>query len=148
MASVQKPNERYTLGAMIDPDALGVATHDAALYMDVRLHREFMAVFQIGAMVATSTVDCSVVQATSSSGTGVKAVTGLAATQLLAAGGDNRNIIINFDGSDIDDAGGFFWVSPRIVVGTAGSDGSAALFGVTPVHGPATDNASVVEIIN
>ena len=150
MASVQKPSEKLPILAVLDSDLYVPATYTGD-YADSSLCEQLMAVFVVGDIVATGTVDCSLVQATDSSGTGAKAIANCAATQLTAAGTDSdKQIIINCKPSDLDLDSGFTFVAPRAVVGTANADVGAVIHGFIPFqgNGELLNIASVTEVVN
>lgn len=89
-------------------------------------------------MTGGSTVDAKLQQATDSGGTGAKDVTGKAITQLLAAGGNNRQAIIEARDTDLDVNNGFAYVRLSITVGTAASLIQALLLGTNPIFVPAS----------
>jgi len=150
MANQKKFSEMVAVVSVIDPDAYTAATYTGD-WVEVDDFQKYAALCTVGEMQATSTVDFSIVQATDSSGTGAKAITNCAATQLTAAGTDSdKQVVINMTVDDLDIANGFRFVAPRAVVATAASDAAAMLVGVYPYNGPASDNdlASVDEIVN
>ncbi len=92
MDRVLVPSDQAAIVASIDPEAQGAATVTSD-WVDASLFHQFMAILQTGVMAATSTVDLKVRQATDSSGTGVKDITGKSITQLTAAGTDRLDAI-------------------------------------------------------
>lgn len=89
--------------------------------------RRFLATFLTGDMAA-ETIDCAIVKASDSSGTGVAVLKG--ATQLAAhaTNNDHKSIRINLAASDIDAAKPF--IAVRIVTGsTTGGDCGMTLEG-------------------
>jgi hypothetical protein len=109
-----------------------------------------LAVIMAGTMGNAGTIDAKLVQATDSSGTGVKDITGKAITQLTHAGSDSdKQALINFNQTDLDTAGGFAFVAIVMEVAVATSDAGAVLLGFDARNEPASDNdlASVDEII-
>ncbi len=144
-----KGSQAVAVGGVIDPDAngAGALTSD---YMDAGKFQSLMAIIMMGTMATNSVVDAKLVQATDSSGTGVKDITGKAITQFTAAGTDSdKQAIINVLAEELDVAGGFSFVAIIMTVATAASDSAAVLLGMNPRHGPASDFdlASVDEIV-
>jgi hypothetical protein len=144
-----KPSDVAAVVGSIDPDANTAAAYTTA-WVDMENFEAVMAIIMVGAMVATSTVDAKIQQATDVSGTGAKDITGKAITQLTAAGSDDdKQAIINLRADEMDAAGGFTHVQLSMTVGTADSDSAAVLLGFYPHYGVASanDEASVDEII-
>lgn len=114
-------------------------------YVPVANHHHLMALLQTGVMGSSGTIDAKIVQATDSSGTSSKDVTGKAITQIVKASGDGKQAIINVRSSDLDVAGGFNHIALSITVGTAASLLSAAILGLSDRFAPASaDNATTV----
>ncbi len=149
MISNSLPHERAAIVSTIDPDVLGVATHDGD-WVKADDFQSFMAVFLAGTLGASATFTCSVLQATDNSGTGAKAITGLSSQVLSQASpdGSDKQIIMSVRPEQLDLDNSFVFIAPRIVVATAACDGGAVLFGHDPRHAPAGsfDLASVASI--
>lgn len=145
-----KSSDAIGLVATIDPDVYTAAayTSDWAAMKD---YPEMMAVIMAGTLGSSATLDAKLQQATDSSGTSAKDISGKAITQMTQAGTDQSDTqaIINVNEEDLDVAGGFTHVAIVMTVGTATSDAGAALFGCNPNYGPADnfDLASVGEIV-
>ena len=143
------PSERAAVVGVIDPDAnaAGALTSD---YVSMGTFHSAMGVVLVGTMGASGTIDAKLVQATDSSGTGVKDITGKAITQLTQAGTDSdKQAIINVRAEELDVANGFNHVAIVLTTAAATSDSAAVLLGLDPRVGPASDNdlASVDEIV-
>jgi hypothetical protein len=120
-------------------------------WVDMRKWFNLLALIQAGALGASATLDAKIQQATDSSGTGAKDVTGLAITQLTKAGSDdNKQAAINVRQEDLDGNNGFTHVRLTITVATAASLTAALLLGLNPRYGTASasDAASVDEIVS
>ncbi len=143
------PTERVAVVGVIDPDANAAAAYTTA-YVSMSTFQSLMAVVQTGVLGASATVDAKLVQATDSSGTGSKDISGKAITQLVKASNDDDQAIITCRSSELDVANSFSHVALTMTVGTATSDCSAIVLGVDARNDPASDNdlASVVEIIS
>jgi len=143
-----KPSELVAVLGTIDPDAqaAGAVTSD---YVSLGDFNGVMAVVQTGILGTSATVDAVLVQATDSAGTGSKAITGKAITQLVKATNDDDQAILQVVSEELDTDNGFTHVACTLTVGTATSDVGCTLLGVNPRHAPASDNdiASVVEIV-
>lgn len=141
------PSNRAVLVETIDPDANGAATYTTG-WISMALFENILAVIAVGDIAATGTVDAKLEQATDSSGTGVKDVTGKAITQLTQAGGDsNKQALINCGAQDLDIANDFDHVRLSITVATAAADSSAHVFGFDARQQPETDATSVAEVV-
>jgi hypothetical protein len=116
------PSQRAAIVATIDPALVSSAV--LSDYIDASKFENFMAVVSVGALGNGATVDAKLRQATDSSGTGVKDITGKAATQLTDAGtDDNKQVIINVSASELDIANSF----THIVLSVTGSAKTAAV---------------------
>jgi hypothetical protein len=142
------PSNRAVVAATIDPDAYTAAAYTSD-YVSLADFESLMAVIMVGTMASTSTVDAKLVQATDSSGTGSKDISGKAITQLTEAGTDSdKQAIINCRSDELDVAGGFTHVAVTVTVGTAASDMGAVIIGLDGRYQPVADLASVDEVIS
>jgi hypothetical protein len=141
------PSVRAALGGFIAPAQAGVGTVTTG-WVDMRKFFAALGVLNVGVIGAGGTVDAKVQQATDANGTGAKDVPGLAITQLLKAGGDNRQVAINIRPEDMDKAG-YRFARLSVTVGTASTFLSASLLGFDPRYGAASANQSgtVVETV-
>ncbi len=134
---------------IIDPDAYTAATYTSS-WIAMSNIQELMAIFMAGTLGSSATFDAKIEQATDSSGTGAKDVTGAAITQMTQAGTDSdKQAIIVITGEDLDVANGFDYVRLSMTVGTATSDaGAIALATRARIGTPRSlDLASVDEIV-
>jgi uncharacterized membrane protein len=143
-----KPSEHLALLATLDPVSQAPATVVTA-WVPVKNFFALLALLDVGVMTATSTVDAKLRQATDNAGTGAKDITGKAITQLLAAGGNNRQVFINMKVADLDTENNFAFVALSITVGTAASLISAALLGLFPrfEDAAAYNQAGVAQVV-
>ena len=146
MYTNQKPSEGLGLLATIDPASQAAGTVTTG-WVDQSNYFALMAVINVGAFGASATVDAKLQQSTDSGGTGVKDITGKSITQLLAAGGNNRQAVINAKEADLDTEGGFRYVRLSVTVATAATLVSAQLFGAIPRFMPATNQAGVAQVV-
>lgn len=146
MFTNQKPSEALGLLATIDPVSQAAGTVTTS-WVDQATYLAVMAVISVGVFGSSATVDAKLQQAQDSSGTGAKDITGKAITQLLAAGGNNRQAIINMKEADLDTEGGFRYVRLSITVGTAATLIQAGLYGAIPRFMPASNQAGVAQVI-
>jgi hypothetical protein len=144
-------SERAAVIAVIDPDVTAASTVTSA-YVGMDLFNQVMAVVMAGTLGSSATLDFKLVQATDSSGTSSKDITGKAITQLTQGGTDNSDdqAIINCRAEELDVDNGFSHVAMTMTVGTATSDAGAILLGMASRFAPASDNdvASVQEIVS
>ena len=142
-------SERAAVAAVIDPDANTAAAYTSA-YVSMSTFNQVLAIVQTGTLGSSATVDFKLVQATDSSGTSVKDISGKAITQLVKASNDDDQAVINCRSEELDVANGFDYVAMTLTVGTATSDASAIMLGMSPRYAPASDNdlASVQEIVS
>ena len=109
----------------------------------------YMALILTGVLGASATLDAKLQQATDSSGTGVKDVTGKSITQVVKASGDAKQVEINLRAEELDTNGGFSYFRLSLTVGTAASLVSAVVLGGVARNLPASslNAASVVQNI-
>lgn len=136
---------------MIDPDAYAASTLVTGWIAGADFWL-WMAIIQVGDIVATGLVDAKLEQATDSSGSGAKDITGKLITQLTAAGSDDdKQAIINLSPEELDvnAATPFTHFRLSVTLTTAGADMGAIVIGMAARFGPAQlrDLASVAEII-
>lgn len=144
------PSEKVAIGGVIDPDVTTASTV-VSDYMSMADFESAMAIILAGTLGTNATLDAKLVQATDSSGTGSKDITGKAITQLTEAGTDSdKQAIINCRAEELDVANGFTHVALSMTVAVATSDVGGILLGLNARSEPASDNdlASVDEIVN
>lgn len=143
------PSDRAAIVGVIDPDVTAAGAVSTG-WVAAKDFLTFMAIVFAGTLGSSATLDAKIEQASDSSGTGAKDVTGKAITQLTQAGTDSdKQAIINVKQSDLDLVNGFTHLRLTVTVGTASSDAGAVLLGFDPAYGPASDYdaASVDEIV-
>lgn len=118
-------------------------------WVDVSKAQRLLALIETGVLGASATVDAKLQQATDSSGTSAKDITGKAITQIVKASGDNKAALINLNADELDVNGGFSFARLSITVGTAASLVGGRLLGLATKNGPASgvNDASVVQIV-
>ena len=141
-------SERAALLAVINPVSQGAGTANSG-WIPVALFDRIVAELMVGAFGASATVDAKFQQATSAAGAGAKDITGKAITQLLAAGGNNRQAIVEVSETDLDTNGGFAFVQFSVTVGTAATLIAASVKGVNPRYQPASayNATSVAQVV-
>ena len=142
------PSENLAVLATIDSSAQAAGTLSSG-WVDMRKFLSLLALVNVGVFGASATVDANLQQATDNTGTGAKAITGKVITQLLAAGGNNRQVAINLRPEQLDVTNLFAFVRLNVVVGTAASQTNALVLGVYPRNGLASDfnQAGVAQIV-
>lgn len=143
-----KPSEFLSVLGTIDPSSQAAGTV-ATAFVPVKNNHTFMAMLAIGAFGAGGTVDAKFRQATDAAGTNAKDITGKAITQLLAAGGNSRQVLLNMKTGDLDTEGGFAFISLSVTVGVAATSLSACLIGTNPrfADAAALNAASVAQVL-
>ena len=141
------PSDRAPIMGVIDPDAYGAGTVTTA-WVSMNDFANAMAIVSVGTMATNSTLNAKIQQATDSSGTGVKDVTGKAITELTAAGTDSdKQVVINISENDLDIDGDFNHIRLSMTVATAASDSGGVLLGFDAAYAPEDDLSSVDEIV-
>lgn len=144
-----KPSDRVAVVGVIDPDVTTASTVTTS-WIDMAKFGALMAIVMAGTLGSSATLDAKFQQATDSSGTGAKDITGKAIAQLTQAGTDSdKQAIINLFQNELDIDNGFTHVQLSLTVGTATSDAGAIVLGFDPVKGQAalSDLATVDEIV-
>jgi hypothetical protein len=141
-------SEALSVLGTLDPISAGPGAVTTP-WVSVKNHIAFLALIQLGVLGAGATVDAKIQQATTVGGAGVKDIAGKAITQVLKATGDNKQVLINFKGQDLDTEGGFQFVRLSVTVGTAASIVGAVLLGGAPNYEPAQsfNQAAVAQIL-
>lgn len=157
MTPNQLPSDGVAVLATLDPASVAASTVVTS-WVPVQNFHSFMALIETGVLGASATLDAKLRQATDSSGTGAKDITGKALVQIVKASGDNKQAMINARAQDLDQANGFGWIALSATVGTAASIFGAQLLGFYPRFEPVKDataspainlgSANVVQIVN
>lgn len=143
------PSDRAAVAGVIDPDVTAAGTVTTA-WIDMADFQSIMAIILAGTLGSSATVDAKLEQATDSSGTGAKDITGKAITQLTDGGSDSdKQAVINCFADDLDLENGFTHARLSVTVATATSDVGAVVLGMDARVEPASNNdlASVDEIV-
>lgn len=144
------PSEVAAIMGVIDPDANAAGALSTA-WVDMKNFNQLMGIVMAGTLGVSATLDAKIEQATDSSGTGVKDVTGKAITQLTQAGTDSdKQAIINVRAEELDIDNGFSFARLTMTTAVATSDSGALLLGFGASYAPASDVdlTSVDEIVN
>lgn len=136
-----KPSQRVTVAGAIDPQSSSTAKTTA--WIDMAKFAGIMALISVGALGSSATVDAKLQQATDSSGTGAKDITGKAIAQLTKAGSnDNSQAMINLKADELDVTNGFRFVQLSVTPAVAASLIGATVLGFDPANGPADTQAA------
>jgi hypothetical protein len=135
------PSARVAIAGVIPPQQAGVGTITSG-WVDMRNLFSLLATINVGAIGAAGTIDAKIEQASDANGAGAKPVTGLAITQLVKAGGDNRQAAISLRQEDLDKNAGYRFARLSVSIGTAASLVSAMLIGLDARYGAAGTNQS------
>lgn len=120
------PSARVAMVGVIPAQQAGVGTVSSN-WVDMAKATALLASLNVGVIGAGGTIDVRIDQATDASGTGAKPVAGLATTQIVKAGGDNRQVAINVRQEDLDKNAGYRFGRVSVTVGGAASFLSAML---------------------
>lgn len=142
------PSNRAVLAGVIDPDAYTADTYTTG-WISMADFGSIQAVIMAGTLGSSATLDAKLEQASDSSGTGAKDITGKAITQLTQAGSDSdKQAIINCRAEELDVDNSFTHVRLSVTVGTATSDAGAFVLGHDARYAPADDISTVDEVVS
>jgi len=142
------PSNNAVLAGIIDPDAYAASTVTSG-WVSLVTYEAIQAIVMAGTLGASATLDAKLEQASDSGGTGAKDITGKSITQLTQAGTDSdKQAIINCRSDELDVANGFTHVRLSMTIGTATSDAGGLILGHYARYQPATDLASVDEVVS
>ncbi len=145
----EKLSEALAVLGAINPtsQAAGSVTSGWVSMSDLR---RILALIQVGTFGVSATVDANVQQAQDSSGTGAKPIgSGKAIVQMLAAGGNNVQALINVQAEELDVNNGFDYVELTITVGVAATETAGVIIGGSARYSPSSafNAVSVVQTI-
>ena len=127
----------------------GISPRSAAIgtvttpWLDMQSLFTVMVLLSIGAFGANATVDAQLEQATDATGAGAKPIPGSQITQLVAAGGDDRQAQIDLRQEDFDKNAGFRFFRLTLTVGGAATQLAATVIGTDFRANSGTRNAAV-----
>jgi len=132
----------------VAPISQGAGSVTSGWVSMANFHR-IAAIIQTGVLGASATLDAKLQQATDSSGTGVKDITGKALVQIVKATGDGKQAMLEVADAELDTANGFSYVRLSMTVGTAASLVSAIVLGFNARFMPASvlNNATAVQLV-
>ena len=143
----QRISEGLAVLATIDPISQAAGTAVSGWVSAVNCKR-LLALVDVGVFGANATVDAKLQQATSAGGAGAKDITGKLITQLVAAGGNNRQVAINLADDELDATNVFAYVQLSVTVGTAATLISALILGGASYQtADAYNQAGVAQIV-
>lgn len=141
-----KPSDRGTLMAVINPQSATTAKSSGWVSMETL--DGILATVLVGTIASTGTVDAKIEQATDSSGTSAKDITGKSITQLTEAGTDSdKQAVINVLAEDLDLANNFDHVRLTVTPATAAALIAGTVHGYSARYQPATDATTVDEVV-
>lgn len=142
------PSSRISVQAVLNPVSQTAATVTTG-WVNAAAFGYLLALLAVGAMSSSGTLDAKLQQASDSSGTGAKDITGKAITQLTQAGTDsNKQVMINCRPDELDTTNGFTHVRLSVTAATAASLIFAAIFGLDAHYAPASQAATVDEVVS
>ena len=130
------PSQNITVAGKIAPVSQAAGSVSTG-WIDAAEFSYICAIVQSGVMGASATIDAILQQATDSGGTGAKAITGAALTQLVKATDDNREAILEIREDALDLANNFRFVRLTVTVATAACLISALVLATHQRRGPA-----------
>ena len=136
----QKGSDKASYQYVIEPLAQAAAT--TGLWIDAGIASNFLA--HVGAGLVGTSVDLKIQQATDSSGTSAKDITGLAITQLTAVG----SALINITASDLDTDNDFTHIAMVLTTVGATTVAGAELIAIDARYEPLAQGAEIDEVIS
>ena len=141
------PSDRARIVGVVDPDANAAATYTTG-WVSMADFGAVMAVIMAGTLGTDATLDAKLEQASDSSGTGAKDITGKEITQLTQAGTDSdKQAVINCYASELDIENDFTHVRLSMTVAAATSDCAAIFLGFDARYQVEDDATTVDEIV-
>jgi len=142
--------ERFSEGhyplVSYNADSQAIATVNSAWVSLATYHRAVL-ILNVGDMAQGATLDLSIRQASDGTGTGTKAITGKAITQLTQAGADgNQMLVIELQAEELDVDGNFENIGIRHIVAGGAVEMAWTLFGIQPRFAP-TPTTNWAEIV-
>lgn len=120
----------------MDPDSFPAAEYNSGYNLLQQYHRA-VVILMVGDMGTGATVDMDIEQATDTSGTGAKAISGKSITQLTQAGSDsNKVVVVEIRTEELDVDGGFDCINAEVTVGTEAVELALLILGTEPRYPP------------
>jgi len=136
----QKGSDKASYQDVIEPLAQAATT--TGLWIDAGIASNFLA--HVGAGLVGTSVDFKIQQATDSSGTSAKDISGLAITQLTATG----SALINITASDLDTDNDFTHIAMVLTTVGATTVAGAELIAIDARYEPLAQGAEIDEVIS
>ena len=147
MSNVLVPQHLKTpILGVISPQSASAGTYTSGWVAVATLGRVYAAL-NIGAITGSGTVDAKIQQASDSSGTGAKDVSGTSMTQIVGSANSNKQVTIEVRPAQLDMANNFTHVRLSVTTATAASLISAILLGCNAKYEPQAQAASVAESV-
>jgi len=142
-----KPSDQFPLLATIAPVSQAAGTVTTG-WISAADYVAYYIKVGVGVLGASATVDVKVQQATDSSGTGVKDVSGSSITQLTKAGTDDgKVVVINLRADRLDINNSFKYFRVSLTDATAASLITVDVYGVGAYNAPGTPATIVDEVV-
>lgn len=139
-----KPSDCAILAAVVDPQS--ATTAKSTGWVNMGLHGKIVATVFAGAFATGAKLNAKLEQATSDGGT-PKDITGKAITELTEAGtDDNKQVVINCFGEELDVANGYDWVRLTITPSVDAVLIAGSIHAMNPRYAPA-DVSTVDEVV-
>jgi hypothetical protein len=138
------PSDLAALLGVIDPQSS--STVKTTGWIAANTHTSFLCTLLFGAIASTGTATAKLEQATDSSGTGAKDITGKAITALTDVD-DNKQMLINLRGNELDINNGFTHFRLSVTPATAASLLCATVQGFGAYNAPHANAATVDEVV-
>ncbi len=148
-----QPSKKIAAMGAINPQS--ATTVQTTGWVDASTFENFLALIEVGVISSGGTVNATVQQASSATGTGAKQVysgnntsgTALSITALTQAGGSgNQQVLINIKNDDLDASNGFRWLQLSITPSGAAALIAGQLLGVDARYGPADTLAPAAQV--
>jgi hypothetical protein len=141
-------SSRIAMLGGVSPRAAAVGTVSTP-WLDMQMLFAVMVLISIGAFGNAATVDAQIEQATDGNGANAKPIPGSQITQLVAAGGNDRQAQIDLRQEDFDKNAGFRFFRVTVTVGGAATQLAAMVLGTDfrAGNGTSNDAASVAQTV-
>lgn len=141
-------SSRIAMLGGVSPRAAAVGTVSTP-WLDMQMLFTVMVLISIGAFGNAATVDAQIEQATDGNGANAKPIPGSQITQLVAAGGNDRQAQIDLRQEDFDKNAGFRFFRVTVTVGGAATQLAAMVLGTDfrAGNGTSNDAASVAQTV-
>jgi hypothetical protein len=132
--------------AMDYADSFAIGTHTSNYVSLMNYHRAVF-VINVGDIGAGGFLDARVLQATTTTGTSAKAITGKSITRLTQADGDGDDLLaIELQTEELDVSNNFDCVALELTVGSATIELSYIVYGIVPRF-PPTGTTNWAEVV-